>query len=293
MPSWKSGSGEAKQAEPLFLRGYLRNLYFLDPYFGFWDFGPVMKASFRHLACIGVLLCGNVSGQTATYTVKPGDNLSKIARNQGCTVEALAKANGIKLSAVIKAGQTLKLPGKGAPTASGGSSHTIQPGDTLSSISRQHNISVETLQAANPGLDPKTLKLGQKILLAASEKQAAAKPPASKAEVTRKPATVQPAGASENPAPSAVKHQPVATPPTSHTEKQDAPAAASTPQAVEEKVSTVVVDTEMTFGEFATQHGSDIKRLNELNGLDLAGATVLAKGSELYVPAQPQTDSQR
>ena len=43
----------------------------------------------------------------------------------------------------------------------------------------------------------------------------------------------------------------------------------------------------MTYGQFATQHGTDAERLNALNGLDLTTATILAKGSELYVPAQP------
>ena len=43
----------------------------------------------------------------------------------------------------------------------------------------------------------------------------------------------------------------------------------------------------MSYGEFAAKHGTDTARLNDLNGLDLTTATVLAKGSELYVPAQP------
>jgi hypothetical protein len=43
----------------------------------------------------------------------------------------------------------------------------------------------------------------------------------------------------------------------------------------------------MTYGDFAAKHGTDADRLNALNGLDLTNATVLAKGSELYVPAQP------
>ena len=43
----------------------------------------------------------------------------------------------------------------------------------------------------------------------------------------------------------------------------------------------------MSYGEFAAKHGTDIERLNSLNGLDLNTTTVLAKGSELYVPAQP------
>jgi hypothetical protein len=49
----------------------------------------------------------------------------------------------------------------------------------------------------------------------------------------------------------------------------------------------VTIEGEMTYGEFAAKHGTDTSRLNDLNGLDLTTATVLAKGSELYVPAQP------
>ena len=37
----------------------------------------------------------------------------------------------------------------------------------------------------------------------------------------------------------------------------------------------------------STNSTADGIRLNALNGLDLTTATVLAKGSELYVPAQP------
>ncbi len=48
-----------------------------------------------------------------------------------------------------------------------------------------------------------------------------------------------------------------------------------------------MIEGEMTYGEFATKHGTDAARLNALNGLDLTTATILAKGSELYVPAQP------
>lgn len=239
------------------------------------------------MACIFVLLCGNAGAQTSTYTVKPGDSLSKIARSQGCTVEALAKANGIKLSAVIQAGQTLKLPGKAATaTPSGNGSHTVQSGDTLSSISRQYNTTVESLLAANPGLDPKTLKPGQKIQLSSVAKPPSAKPADNKTDAARKP---DPARSSEG-----SPEKPTPTPPTlkksqvaaTETEKPVESPAAPVPEVPEEKVRTVVVDAEMTFGEFATQHGTDIKRLNELNGLDLAGATVLAKGSELYVPTR-------
>jgi ribosomal protein L7/L12 len=37
----------------------------------------------------------------------------------------------------------------------------------------------------------------------------------------------------------------------------------------------------------AAAHGTSTAKLNALNGLNLNSSTVLAKGSELYVPAQP------
>lgn len=224
-----------------------------------------------------MLLCCDASGQAATYTVKPGDSLSKIARVQGCTVEALAKANGIKLSAFIQAGQTLKIPGKPA-TATTGGSHTIQPGDTFSSISRQYGVPVASLLAANPGLNPKSLKPGQKVILTEGSKQAETKPVDS-----RGPSPTPPAGVNEKPASSTTQKSPDATPAAT----PGKPPADADPQPAAEQVRTITVDTEMTYGEFAKQHGTNIQRLNELNGLDLTEAMVLAKGSELYVPTRP------
>ena len=39
--------------------------------------------------------------------------------------------------------------------------YTVRPGDTLASIARQCRIKLETLQAANPGLNPRQLRAGQ------------------------------------------------------------------------------------------------------------------------------------
>lgn len=235
-----------------------------------------MKPSFHRLLFICFLLCNHASAQTVTYTVKPGDSLSKIARSHGCSVEALAKTNGIKLGAVIQAGQKLKVPvpSKPAQSATTGS-HVIQPGDTFSSISRQYNIPVESLLVANVGLDPKSLKPGQKITLSTTDKPAAVSSASS--ELSRAPRGAEP--------PQAGHPSDTANP---ESEKQEAVNSPVPPgsQPAGEKIQTVVVEVEITFGEFANKHGSDIQRLNELNGLDLIGSTVLAKGSELYVPVQ-------
>ncbi len=45
-----------------------------------------------------------------TYTIMPGDTLTKIAAKFNTTVEALVKANNISNPDLIIAGQTLKIP---------------------------------------------------------------------------------------------------------------------------------------------------------------------------------------
>ena len=49
-----------------------------------------------------------------TYKVRPGDSLTRIARQCGCTVHELAKANGLSPTANLRLGQMLKV--KDAPT---------------------------------------------------------------------------------------------------------------------------------------------------------------------------------
>lgn len=57
------------------------------------------------------------TGSEQTYTVKSGDNLTKIAGHLGTTVKALRAANGLKTDS-IKVGQKLKIPARAsAPTA--------------------------------------------------------------------------------------------------------------------------------------------------------------------------------
>jgi len=235
-----------------------------------------MKTTFRHLLWICVLLCSAANGQTnaATYTVKPGDSFAKIARNTGCTPADLAKTNGLQLTSVIHPGQKLKLPGKVAAPSAGTveGSHIIQAGDTFTAISRRYGVPLDALLAANPGIKPETLKPGQKILLAASPEPESRQPVAS-APPANTPAAVPPPA---SPAPASTPESSEAT---------DVPVPA--PDQAEGKIQTVMVDAEMTYGEFAAKHGTDIARLNDLNGLDLASSTVLAKGSELYVPGQP------
>ena len=64
------------------------------------------------------LTSATASGEssTKTYKVKSGDNLMKIAKNNGVTVKQLRAANNLKTDQ-IKVGQALKIPAKAAAAA--------------------------------------------------------------------------------------------------------------------------------------------------------------------------------
>ncbi len=57
---------------------------------------------------------GQIAVGEQTYTVKSGDNLTKIAAQYGIGVRALRAANALKTDS-IKVGQKLKIPAKTAP----------------------------------------------------------------------------------------------------------------------------------------------------------------------------------
>jgi putative chitinase len=59
-----------------------------------------------------------------TYVVRPGDNLSRIARRFGTTATALARLNGIANPSLIYAGQVLRVSGT-APAPSGGGKRIV------------------------------------------------------------------------------------------------------------------------------------------------------------------------
>jgi LysM repeat protein len=49
------------------------------------------------------------------------------------------------------------------PLAHAGRTHTISPGDTLASIARKYSVSLQALQAANPQVEPRHLRVGAAV----------------------------------------------------------------------------------------------------------------------------------
>lgn len=92
----------------------------------------------------------------STYIVQSGDNLYSIARKYNTTVDALMSANNLT-STLLRVGQRLRIP---STTSSDINIYTVQLGDSLYSIARRYNTTVDSLMDAN-GLTSTLLQVGQ------------------------------------------------------------------------------------------------------------------------------------
>jgi peptidoglycan endopeptidase LytF len=101
------------------------------------------------------------------YTIKAGDTLSRIARQQGTTVTVLLNNNpGIDPNR-LRIDQVICIPPisqMGPPPCPDGLRHyTIRRGDTLTKIAAERGTSVRVILRFNPSLDPNSLRVGQII----------------------------------------------------------------------------------------------------------------------------------
>ena len=95
------------------------------------------------------------------YTVKSGDSLWSISRKFGITVDELKSANNLS-SNLLSVGQNLIIPGKEAQAT--GDEYVVKKGDTLYSIARKYNTSVDNLKSIN-NITIDSLAIGQIIKL--------------------------------------------------------------------------------------------------------------------------------
>ncbi len=102
------------------------------------------------------------------YTIRAGDTLYALAQRFGTTVDAILAANPGLDPMRLRIGQQICVPGAtGAPCPAGTTPYIIRSGDTFYSIAQRFNISVAALIAANPGVDPNRLRIGQIICVPA------------------------------------------------------------------------------------------------------------------------------
>jgi LysM repeat protein len=98
------------------------------------------------------------------WRVAGGDTLYSIAVRVGTSVDELLNLNPGVDAFSLQIGQSICLPAQLPPCPSG-VYWVVAPGDTLYAISQATGSSVDALFAANPGIDPGNLQVGQKICL--------------------------------------------------------------------------------------------------------------------------------
>ncbi|WP_195780108.1 LysM peptidoglycan-binding and 3D domain-containing protein [Priestia megaterium] len=144
-----------------------------------------------------------------TYTVKSGDTLYRIAKNNGTSVQQLKEWNNLS-SHLIYVNQVLKISGTGtvssspsapvqektnetqaSPAPSNSKSYKVQPGDTMWSVAQRHGISISQLKQWN-NLSSNTIYINQ-VLQVGGQAAAQAKPstPSPAAPSTPAPAPAQ------------------------------------------------------------------------------------------------------
>ena len=108
-----------------------------------------------------------------THTVKKGETLGKIAQKYKCTVTDLKRWNNLK-STNIQVGQKLKVyppenqnvsggnNSKPSSNSSGTTTYTVKSGDSLWSIAKKFNVTVDHIKKLN-NLKNNDIKVGQKL----------------------------------------------------------------------------------------------------------------------------------
>jgi uncharacterized protein YkwD len=103
------------------------------------------------------------------HTVEEGEFPALIARQYGISVEVLMAANNITDPTTLQIGQQLLIPAtseSSVPSPAAQSiTHEIESGDTLFSLANRYGSTVEDIMANNPGLEPTSLRVGQKITI--------------------------------------------------------------------------------------------------------------------------------
>tara|TARA_B110000483_G_scaffold239337_1_gene317636 strand:+ start:1555 stop:3756 length:2202 start_codon:yes stop_codon:yes gene_type:complete len=125
----------------------------------------------------------NTRSNSKIYTIKRGDNLYNIAQSLNVSLSELINLNNLKPGSKIQPGMKLRVPHPQTGSSSkrlvqskqkqisisgGVKWYTVQSGDTLWQISKDHGVSVDELKSWNK-LERRSIKPGMKIKIGESK----------------------------------------------------------------------------------------------------------------------------
>jgi lipoprotein-anchoring transpeptidase ErfK/SrfK len=103
--------------------------------------------------------------------VRRGETLYSIARRYGTSASAIASANRLRNPSLIYSGQRLVIPGSGGggggggggSVPTGGTTHIVQRGETVSRIAYRYGTTVAAIASANGLRNPSLIYVGQRL----------------------------------------------------------------------------------------------------------------------------------
>lgn len=106
---------------------------------------------------------GNTNAKTETIIVQWGDTLSQIAMEYNTSYEYLAKINGIENPNLIYAGQSLIVPILSSSDINDSSHklYIVKWGDTLTAISQEYGVTIESIVRLNNIANPNLIYVGE------------------------------------------------------------------------------------------------------------------------------------
>jgi len=220
--------------------------------------------------------------------VRTGDSFWSIARRHGIPVGALEKANPGVDPRRLAIGSQIQIPGPTAlaqkdhapanhPTTKS-KTHTVRSGDILGRIAEAHGIRLHQLLAANPGVNPRRLRIGTVLSIPGQA------PPSEPVEA---PVPQKPEKKESKPieAPKNIDaYQPAPPPEHPGIPAPETPTPTTITTVALQKTILVTVDQDMRLAEVANQHATSVAVLNELNEVNLSPEQMIKTGSQLYVP---------
>lgn len=139
--------------------------------------------------------------KTKSYTVRKGDNLEAIAKEHNMTIDDLKEINGIKGNK-LSIGQELKVAASESHNSSqknaasekaepkkNGATHTVEKGESLYTIAKQYDITVEELKEMN-NLSENGLRPGMELNIKKGSTEKATKSKEVKSEPKAKTKTI-------------------------------------------------------------------------------------------------------
>jgi LysM repeat protein len=102
---------------------------------------------------------------TIAYTIVAGDTLYSLAIRYNTSVQQILSVNPNIDPNFLRIGQVICIPSRQPTPPCTGTLYTIRAGDTFYAIAIRNNITVNALIAANPGVNPNALRIGQVICI--------------------------------------------------------------------------------------------------------------------------------